>query len=127
MPSSKLYAITDRGNEFELLTPFFEALLLIFDEGAKEMRIEPNDTGWKVTYSGKSLLLSLPDDRQGYGLIVVSRIQILSNLSISLEDVEQTGVFKVRYNDRILPINVTCRRGKKGWFLFFKFDAANFL
>ena len=122
MPSSKFHAISDRGNELELLTPFFEALLPVFEEGTNEMRIEPDGTGLRVTYNGSSILVPLPDDPPNYAMVVFPRIQILANLSISLEDTEQTGVFKVRYNDKILPITVTCRRSRKGWYLIFKLD-----
>jgi hypothetical protein len=126
MPSPKFYVLTDRGNEFELITPFFEALLPIFEDGAKEMRIEPDGTGLKVAYNGKTSFVPLPDSGINYALVVLARIQILSYLSIALEDEEQTGVFKVRYNDRIIPINVICMRMRDNarWFLIFKLDAA---
>jgi hypothetical protein len=45
--TSKLIAITDAGVEFQLLNPFFEALLPAFESKADEIRVEPHESGVK--------------------------------------------------------------------------------
>ena len=51
-----LNAIDDEGVEFQLLAPFFEALLPAFQDGANEIRIEPAGSELKITYHDDSSL-----------------------------------------------------------------------
>src|ERR1017187_1773711 len=120
MPPTRLNAITDEGGEVQLLAPFFEALLPAFEDRADEIRIEPADSGLKLTYGDKTLSVPLPSSTRNYAMVVFPRILILAGMSIALEDAEQTGTFKVRYNQQLMPIRVTSRRDSEGWFLIFR-------
>ena len=117
---AKLNAINNEGNEFQLLAPFFEMLLPAFRERADEIRIEPAGSRLKIICDGNSSFLSLPDSPRNYAAIAFSRILILSEMSIALERAEQTGIFKVRYNQQIISVNVVSRRDDDGWFVIFR-------
>jgi hypothetical protein len=117
----EIHALNGAGAEFQLLTPFLEALLPAFEDRAYEIRIEPDASGLKLTYGHKSLSVPLP---AYYGAIAFSRILIISEMSIALEGAEQTGLFRVRYNQQVIPIHVTSRRDKEGWFLIFRPNTA---
>jgi type II secretory ATPase GspE/PulE/Tfp pilus assembly ATPase PilB-like protein len=117
---AKLNAINKKGSEFQLLAPFFEMLLPAFGERAAEIRIESADSKLKIIFNGNSSFVPLPDSPRNYGAVAFSRILILSEMSIALEEAEQTGVFKVRYNQQIISVNVVSRRDNNGWFLIFR-------
>jgi hypothetical protein len=120
MPPTKLNAISNEGGEVPLLAPFFEALLPAFEDRADEIRIEPADLGLKLTYGDKTLSVPLPSSPRNYAMVAFPRILILAAMSIALENAEQTGIFKVRYNQQLIPIHVTSRRDSDGWFLIFR-------
>jgi type II secretory ATPase GspE/PulE/Tfp pilus assembly ATPase PilB-like protein len=120
----KLNAVNKEGTEFKLLAPFFEALLPAFEDGADEIRIEPAGSELKLTYGENSLSVPLPCLPRNYAAVAFSRILILSEMDIALEGVEQTGLFKVRYNQQLIPILVTSRRDSDRWFLIFRINTA---
>jgi hypothetical protein len=117
----KLYAIKNNaGDEFQLLTPFFKALLPAFEDKADEIRIEPVGAGLKLAYGHKSLSAPLPSSERNYAWVVFPRILILCEMSIALQGAEQSGRFRVRCDNRVLSIDVTSRRDKDGWYLIFR-------
>lgn len=116
----KLNAVNEEGVEFPLLTPFFEALWPAFEDHADEIRIEPADSGLKLTYGGNTVPVPLPDVPHYYPMVAFPRILILSGLIIALEGAEQTGQFRVRYGQEFLTVQVTSRRDTTGWFLIFR-------
>ena len=116
----KLHAIDDEGVEFELLTPFFQALLPAFTNRAGEIRVEPDGSGVQLWYDGMCLSVPLNSSLHNYAAIAFSRILILSTMSIALEGSEQSGRFNVRFGQQVLPIDVTGRRDDKVWYLVFR-------
>jgi type II secretory ATPase GspE/PulE/Tfp pilus assembly ATPase PilB-like protein len=120
MSPAKLNAITDEGVEPELLAPFFEALLPAFEDGAEEIRVEPIDSGLKITYAGHGSSVPLPSSPRNYAWVAFPRILILSGLSISLKEVEQSGQLRVRFNQQLMTIQVVSWRDSDRWFLVFR-------
>jgi len=116
----KLYAINNAGDQFQLLTPFFEALLPAFEDRADEIRIEPVGAGLKLTYGDKSLSVPLPSSPHNYAWVVFPRILILCEMSIALEGAEQSGRFRVRCDNQFLTIDVTSKRDTDGGYLIFR-------
>jgi len=117
-------AINDEGNGIELLAPYFEAILPAFEAGADEIRIEPGNPGLKLTFGGRSLTVPLPDSPRNYAMVVFPRILILAGMSIGLEGAEQTGIFRARYNQQDMQINVTSYRDNSKWYLIFRPNTA---
>jgi len=116
----KLSAINDEGVEFELLDPFFRALLPAFAQRAEQIRIEPDDSGVRICYDSKCSSAPFDSSLHNYGAIAFSRILILSAMSIALEGSEQAGRFRVRYDQQVVPIDVAARRDASAWYLIFR-------
>jgi hypothetical protein len=119
-----LNAINDEGNGIELLAPYFEALLPAFEAGADEIRIEPDRLGLNLTLGGRSLTVPLPDSPRNYAMVVFPRILILAGMSIALEGAEQTGIFRAKYNQKVIQIHVTSYRDDSKWYLIFQPNTA---
>lgn len=120
MCASKLNAINNEGVEFDLLTPFFRALLPAFAVRAGEIRIEPDDSGIQISFGGKSLSVRIDSPLHNYGAIAFARILILAEMSIALEGTEQSGRVRVRFGQHLFPVDVVSRRDAKGWYLVFR-------
>ncbi len=116
-----LDAINNEGSAIPLLAPYFAALLPAFEEGAEEILIEPDKTGLRLTYGGKSFSAPLPDSPRNYAMVVFPRILILAGMSIALEGAEQTGAFSARYDKQVIQIHVTSYRDSSGrWYFIFR-------
>jgi hypothetical protein len=120
MAPPKLIAVNDAGVEFQLLTPFFEAILPAFESKADEIRVEPHRSGLRVTCCDEGLVVPLPRSPRNYAAMAFPRILILAKMSIALEGAEQSGSFRLRYDDRFIAVHVLGRRDPDKWVLTFR-------
>jgi len=100
----------------KLLAPFFEALKPAFDDKVDEIKIEQMESSINITYSGKSLSVPL-SPQLGYPAIAFLRIRVLcgkSGMNLNPNEPNQTGTFRVRYNEELVPVEVASKSNFEG-------------
>jgi hypothetical protein len=114
----KLHAINDQGAEVlgELLAPFFQALLPAFLARADQILVEPVGAELKIDFGGESKCVPLVDSSHNYSGVAFLRILILSGMSLDADI--QTGEFRVRCDQRLIPVVAESRSDR--WALIFR-------